>query len=101
VPQTQTTTVEISFPKEYRVKSFPKPVTSDNTWFSYRHVYEEGDNKIIFTEEKIYKKDFIDVKDYAEYKKILEQLSKEIRQSIVVEDVRGEKQEGSPEQGRP
>lgn len=86
VPQTEITSVEISFPKEYRVKSLPKPVASDNPWFSYKHIYEKTDHKITFTEEKILKKDFIDVKDYVIYKNILEQLSKDIRQSLVVEE---------------
>ena len=93
LPQTFLTTIEINLPLEYRVKSLPKPVESDNPWFSYKHRYEEKENKIIFTEENVYKKDFIDVKDYGEYKKILEQLSKDIRQSIVVEEGDGPKQE--------
>lgn len=90
LPQTEISTIEINFPKEYRVKSLPKPVESDNAWFSYKHVYEQADNKIIFTEENVYKKDFIDVKDYVAYKNILEQLSKDIRQSIVVEAINGQ-----------
>lgn len=87
VPQTETTSVEIAFPKEYRVRSLPEPVVSDNPWFFYKHIYEEADRKIIFTEEKISKKDFIDAKDYIVYKNILEQLSKDIRQSLVVEEI--------------
>ncbi|MCX5680894.1 MAG: transglutaminase domain-containing protein, partial [Candidatus Omnitrophica bacterium] len=41
LPQTYLTTIEINLPQEYRVKSLPKPVESDNKWFSYKHGYQE------------------------------------------------------------
>ena len=85
VPQMYTTIVEINLPKEYRVKSLPEPVQNDNPWFSYKHGYRQEGSKIVFTEENVVKKDFIDVQSYPEYKRMLEALSKEIRQSIVVE----------------
>jgi hypothetical protein len=91
VPQAYTTILEINLPKEYTVKSLPEAVQNDNEWFSYKHGYAQENHTIIFTEEYIYKKDFIDVQSYAAYKQILETLSKDIRQSIVLEEVHAQK----------
>jgi hypothetical protein len=90
VPQTYKTIVEINLPKEYKVKSLPEIVTNDNKWFFYHHGYAQDGQKIIFSEEYVYKKDVIEAKDYSDYKKILGALAREIRQSIVLEKVNGQ-----------
>jgi len=85
VPSKNVSLFEIDLPATYKIKSLPQPVVSNNDWFAYENTYEKVDNKIIFTQKNIIKKDRIEVADYLAYKALLEKLSKDIRQSIILE----------------
>ncbi len=85
VPRSIIKILEIDLPLKYRIVSLPKSIRSDTPWFSYENIYEKKDRKIVFTEKNIFKVDRIGREDYLAYKNALEKLSKEIRQSIILE----------------
>ena len=90
VPQTHVSTVEIQLPDGYTVKALPEPVLVENEWLSYKHVYTRQGGRLLFIEESISKKDAVDAHQYFQYKSMLESLSKDVRQSVIVEKMRGQ-----------
>ncbi|MDP8267005.1 MAG: DUF3857 domain-containing protein [Candidatus Aceula meridiana] len=85
VPYKSVSVFEIDLSKSYRIKSLPQPVVSNNDWFVFENTYEKVGNKIIFTQRNTIKKERIEASDYLAYKILLEKLSKDIRQSIILE----------------
>ena len=89
IPKQQESIFEIVLPEDYRVKSMPESVIGETPWYRYENIYKKENNKIILKEKNILKTDRINSSHYAAYKKSLEDLSKKVRQSIVLEKQHG------------
>lgn len=88
-PQMQEEVIQITLPKEYRLKYLPESIKKDTPWFTYENIYSFDQDTITFTERTINKSEKIEVKDYQAYKDIAEELSKNIRQCIILEKAPG------------
>ena len=85
VPRYEENIFEIIIPDNYQVTSLPESIVSDTLWYRYESIYTQEGKKIILKEKNTLKKESVDSNDYFAYKKSLEELSKKIRQSIILE----------------
>ena len=85
IPDSEERTIEVKLPEHYEVKSLPEPVIHDLPWFYYENSYQYQDHRLIFTEKKIQKMNRVEPEEYARYKSILEDLSKELRRCVILE----------------
>ena len=77
--------IEFNIPDNFNVRFMPESITYNTKWFDFINKYDFNNGKIIFTQEKIAKTTYISKEDYGDYKKSLEELSREINQVIVLE----------------
>ena len=64
----------------------PKDIKVNSRWFDFINSYELKDNTIIFTQ--IYKSNekLVSLQEYVEYKKLLEDISIQTNQNIILEE---------------
>lgn len=77
--------VKINLPQGIKVKYLPDEKEFTAQWFDFKSKYEEKENSLDFYEEFVIKKRLVDVKDYKEFKKQLEETVYFLRETIILE----------------
>ncbi|MFH1361015.1 MAG: DUF3857 domain-containing protein [Candidatus Omnitrophota bacterium] len=77
-------TMELRLPPTYSLLSLPEAVIRETPWFRFEGTYTFENNVVRYSEKTLDKTVRIEIEDYAGYKSALEQLSKDIRQSVIL-----------------
>ena len=79
--------IEVELPTHLAVKYLPPPVEVDTKWFYFINKYEVLDKRLLRfyfaskTKEKV-----VSVKDYPEFKKVIEEIASSVNQHVVLEE---------------
>ena len=78
--------MQIEIPKHLKIKYLPKDITIDSSWFDYINSYELKENTVVFTQIYKRKKRLISLDEYFEYKTLLEDISVQTNQHIILKE---------------
>jgi len=78
--------VKIKIPPHLKIKYLPKDVTIDSSWFDFTNIYKLQKDTIVFTQTFKRKKRLITLGEYFEYKKLLEDISVQTNQHIILKE---------------
>jgi len=76
---------EIQLPPDFTVKFLPGNIVDDNSWFRFSAGYTYKNKRISFKQSIELKKTLIPQEEYADFKKVYENLAQKIKQKVVVE----------------
>jgi tetratricopeptide (TPR) repeat protein len=82
------TDFEFIMPEDLAVKYMPDNISEDNPWLALKVEYGQKGNAIYFKQRAQFKKDTITQGEYPDFKKSFEELSKKIKQRIVLEKLK-------------
>lgn len=77
--------IEFEIPENFKILFMPESISRSTKWLDFENKYESDNKKIKFTQKFITKTKYINKDDYKEFKGTIEDLSREINQSIVLE----------------
>jgi len=81
-------TVIINLPPNLRLKYLPKDINITTRWFEFSNYYKLKSNTIIFMQVYKLKEKTVSLQDYAEYKKILQDISIKTNQNIILKEIK-------------
>lgn len=79
---------EITVPQGFAVKYLPEDVKEESPWLSFSAAYERKENRIIFRQVNVLKKNVIPAGEYADFKVFFEGLARRIKQRIILEKIK-------------
>ncbi len=79
------TRMSFKLPESLKVKFLPQTVKFNTKWLSYLNSYTQEDSRIVFRQNTTLKQKVISQSEYKFFKAALEQLSRKVRQCIVLE----------------
>ncbi|MFA5118687.1 MAG: DUF3857 domain-containing protein [Candidatus Omnitrophota bacterium] len=82
---TKEVVTEIQMPPDFNVKFLPGNIAEDNSWFRFSAGYTYKNKRISFKQSIELKKTLIPQEEYADFKKVYENLAQKIKQKVVVE----------------
>ncbi len=83
----QEQTIEVELPAHLAVKYLPPPSEADTKWFYFTNSYEMPDKHLLrFHFARKRKEKIVSVKEYPEYKKIIEKIAVLVNQHVVLEE---------------
>ncbi len=85
IPKSNEDVTTIKIPESYRLKFLPESLTKETPWFKYENSYRYDNGTIRFAERTVSHAVDVEVKDYLAYKKMIEDLSRDVRQCIILE----------------
>jgi transglutaminase-like putative cysteine protease len=85
----ETDVIEIEFPRSFKVKYIPPPVTAETPWFYFSTVTKDlGDGRLRFESKRRVKARQVPVEAYQDYKKKIEEIARSVNQHVVLEEGR-------------
>jgi hypothetical protein len=86
LPQIQMTEIEFEIPATFKVRYLPKDLNYSNAWIDFSQCYELSGRRLYFKESRTFKKRIVSQFEYGEFKKLLEELGKDMKQRTVLEE---------------
>ncbi len=81
------TKIRVELPSHLSVKYLPSPIIKDTPWFKYIYQYTFVEGSISFEERIIYKKTWVSVEEYPQFKQYCEELARETDNQVVLEEL--------------
>lgn len=78
----------IKIPKHLRFKYLPDSVNIDNEWLKFSSNYTLKDSSLEYESRQSFKKKYISIAEYKEYKSFIEGLARKLNQAIILEEVK-------------
>jgi hypothetical protein len=85
---TKETLYEMEIPKSFAVKYLPDNVSRNNQWMGFTVEYNRKDNKIIFRQKIELRKKEVSLSEYPDFKKFFEDIAKQVKQRVVLEEIK-------------
>jgi len=79
--------IQIILPAHLKVRFLPESIRYVTRWIEFVNQYNYSDNAINFSQKARLKKRVVRKEEYAEFKDVLEEISKKINQCIVLEEL--------------
>jgi len=85
VPQAKTVELLLVIPSQFKVKYLPEDTAQESPWINASVRYQEKGNTIHFIQETQINKNTVSPQEYPEFKKFLEDFSRQVQQRVVLE----------------
>lgn len=77
--------INITIPKNLSFKYLPEGINIDNEWINFSSTYRLKDGTLEYKSKQAFKKKYIPVSEYKQYKSFLESLARSLNQAIILE----------------
>jgi hypothetical protein len=83
--ESKETFLEVSLPDNFKLKYMPQNIIESTPWFNFSAEYNLRDNTIYFRQSTQLKKNRVSVAEYADFKRLFEDLAKKVKQRVILE----------------